>query len=235
VTRRIAVVAEDAGGASLVRECCDAALRRVEWIAGHEDLSPFREFLAPAQRDHFKVGDALGTSSRGHKLRVLGHFGSAPGDPDATSFRRMYAWLQSEWSPDCVLVARDCDQEERRRNGMRQARDSTHLQVAVALMVPESEAWRIALVDPASKAEVLAELRAELGFDPVAQPHLLSSSPESKREAKAIASRLYGDDPPAIDDRAIDLLSAQEGCGAAQHLRELHTAVVEPIVGRAAR
>lgn len=231
MTLRIAIVAEDDGGASLVCECCDALLRRVDWIAGHVELEPFRTFLTPVDRRYFRPGDARNADSRGRRLRVLGHFGGEPGDPDATSFRRVYAWLQSDWSPDSVLVARDRDQATARRDGLEQARKSTTLRVALALMVPESEAWRIALVDPSSCSEQIAALRQDLGFDPVAEPHCLSSSPESKKEAKAIARRLYGEQPPPIDDRALDVLATHEGCGAADFLRDLRTAVIEPIVG----
>lgn len=97
--------------------------------------------------------------------------------------------------------------------------------------VPESEAWRIALVDREARAAEIATLRKELGFDPVAEPHELSSAPTSKKEAKTVAARLYGNEPPPIDDRALDVLSRHEVAGAASYLRDLQTAVVAPIVG----
>ncbi|GAB4208808.1 MAG: hypothetical protein OHK0013_27600 [Sandaracinaceae bacterium] len=71
----------------------------------------------------------------------------------------------------------------------------------------------------------------ELGFDPIEEQHRLSSAPKSRKEAKTVARRLYGDTPPIVDRRGLDVLSKHELCGAAPFLRELRSAVVEPIVG----
>jgi hypothetical protein len=223
MTFRIAVVAEDSSGASLVKGLCDRVLLRQPWIAGFESdgdidhLAAFRVFLPdPSNRGHFHPKDARSERAS-----------------DAASFRKTFTWLAKNHQPEAVLVARDSDQDASRRRGIQQAIHE-HRQdfgVALALMVPESEAWRIALVDREARAAEIATLRKELGFDPVAEPHELSSAPTSKKEAKTVAARLYGNEPPPIDDRALDVLSRHEVAGAASYLRDLQTAVVAPIVG----
>jgi hypothetical protein len=216
-----------------VKDLCDRVLLRQPWIAGFEPdgdldhLAAFRVFLPdPSNRVHFHPKDA-------RFERAFGLFDGRSGAPDAASFRKTLNWLKKNHPLQAVLVARDSDQDESRRLGIRQAmhehRDD--FDVALAFMVPESEAWRIAIVDRETCKPQLQALRQTLGFDPIAEPHRLSSSPKSKGEAKAVADRLYGSEGPPIDDRALDILGRHEGCGAAQYLRELQTAVIEPVVG----
>lgn len=229
MTVRICVVAEDRSGAELAWTPSERALERAaEWFADAdtETRRSMRERVdASSDRWFFRVSDVP------DRYRVHGRFDGRTGHPDARGMRRVFRWLAVEHGPHTVLVARDSDGDLGRREGLEQARTTSQLRAAIALMVPESEAWRIALVDREARAAEIATLRRELGFDPVAEPHRLSSAPASKKEAKAVAKRLYGDEPPQIGDRALDVLSRHEGCGAASYLRELQTAVVAPIVG----
>jgi hypothetical protein len=229
VTIRICVVAEDRSGAELAWALSERAIERAaDWFA-EADMETRRSMRsrvdASSDRWYFRVSDVP------DRYRLHGRFDGSPGHPDARSMRRVFRWLAVEQAPHTVLVARDSDAELDRREGLDQARRTTQLRVAVAFMVPESEAWRIALVDRGARVAEIATLRRELGFDPVEEPHRPSSAPASKKEAKAVAKRLYGDEPPEIDDRALDVLSRHEQCGAASYVRELQTAVVEPIVG----
>jgi len=130
-----------------------------------------------------------------------GHFGRGqPGQLDARFARaQLHVWKEAHDRGerlDVVFIARDLDRKDKRLLGLRQAIAERPWPFAVVLawFQPEAEAWFIGGFEPRTHAEraAHAELRQELGFWPIQQPHrLLSTRDDSPKDTKRVWAKLH--------------------------------------------
>lgn len=136
-----------------------------------------------------------------------GHFGRGePGQLDARFARaQLHIWKTAHDRGerlDVVCIARDLDHKVGRLLGLDQAIAERPWPFAVVLawFQPEAEAWFIAGFEPRNDAEraAHAELRQEMGFWPIEQPHrLLSTHDTSLKDAKRVWAKLHCGDHDA--------------------------------------
>lgn len=113
---------------------------------------------------------------------------------------RLALLLFTSWSeiPDAVLLVRDTDASSKRAESLETARSARwRFPIVLALPHPKRECWVLAGFDPDSEAEEdrLAEVRAEIGFDPRREAHRLTAEGgKGKRNAKNILERLVNAD-----------------------------------------
>lgn len=104
--------------------------------------------------------------------------------------------------PEVVIVARDGDgRAEERRSGFEQVVQGMpwSFGVILAMPEPESEAWFICGFERMSDEDKMRHtaflLTAELNFNPITEPHRLTSHPnDAPTDAKRVAAALFGDD-----------------------------------------
>lgn len=192
---RLALAAEDGAGEWVVRQVTDRHLLAVGWI-DPEHLGHFRSWMMfEGQRVlPLKRVVAMARKRLGQHFRLSGHFDGRPGAADAHLLRHLFVLLaDAEETPDIVVVARDVDGTDR-RTGMAQAEAAGNwpFRIVGALAQPESEAWLVCMWDPEDAAETArhAGLRQQLGFDPVTRSHELTSTSDSKRDAKRVLEEL---------------------------------------------
>jgi hypothetical protein len=107
---------------------------------------------------------------------------------------------------------------------------------------PEVEGWHAAGFVPTDEPERarLAELRARLGFDPTLAPHqLVSTAPESSKDAKAVVKRLtagsHGRKRKCLNT-ALEVLRVRgEGCGLNHFLEQVEQELAPLVRGRGTR
>ena len=104
--------------------------------------------------------------------------------------------------PDVVVLAQDGDgRQQERVQGLDQVRHAKDLRwpfaIVSAVPEPEIEAWHVAGFEPVNDAErtALAQVRADLSFDPRTESHRLTSQPnDADTDAKRVLARLCGGD-----------------------------------------
>jgi hypothetical protein len=131
----------------------------------------------------------------------------------------------------------DLDRRGERAHGLRaELRERPPaLRVVLVLPDPESEAWMVAMFEPKGDAghEALDALRRELGFDPTAEPHRLTSTVHgSPKDAKRVCAKLLSD---AWRDRISPRPFARitrvgQACGLASFVDEIDAQVI-PLLG----
>jgi hypothetical protein len=179
---------------------CDIADRvlsqAVDWMPP-EMLAHFRQWRGLKKSEPFLAWKNVHTLAREANIRINGHFDGQPGAHDAFVARRAMALLttQAERGIDAVVLLRDSDMDEGRREGLEQARVQTSGLGPILVGVAHSkrECWVLAGFDAANADEQarLATLRRELGFDPCLHAEeLTATSPGAKREAKRVLSEL---------------------------------------------
>ena len=133
-------------------------------------------------------------------IRAHGHFSGEPGAPDAHAARKALLLLHgSSDRPDAVVLVRDSDGQEERRNGLEQARNSYHWSFTIVIRVahPKRECWVLAGFEPENEPErrKLTELRSELRFDPRTHAHKLTArGSDARTNAKRVLERLTNGD-----------------------------------------
>jgi hypothetical protein len=126
---------------------------------------------------------------------IHGHFDGRPAEPDARAALRALRFLKKkhEGHPlHGVFLIRDDDGDTSRRAGLEQARKAEQDfqdRIVLGLAHCQRESWVLAGFDPADAGEEdrLAEVRADLGFDPRLSSHLLTAKHDTdKRSAKRV-------------------------------------------------
>lgn len=157
--------------------------------------------------------DQLRIGTRPIKLR--GRIDSKPLKPEAGLWRRVLL-LFATASPraDALIVVHDTDGNPERLAGLRQAlellneiSDNPPLRVLIAAPHQDAEAWFIAGFIPQDKAESLRleDLKAELSFNPLEEPHRLTASPndaptDAKRVLRILAFNEEASRPPTLEE-----------------------------------
>lgn len=173
----------------------------VDWIDG-EILTTCPLWCGLDRASPYLLWKDVKDLAREAGIRSHGHFGShpaEPAEPDAHAAQRalrLLKWKNAGRPLDGVLLIRDDDGDPRRRAGLEQARKEEHdLQdrVVIGLAHCKRECWVLAGYDPADAHEeaLLAEVRAELGFDPRKGSHQLTAKHDrDKRSAKGVLDAL---------------------------------------------
>lgn len=208
---------------------------QIDWVT-EEVLQDYRAWggaEAGEQMLHWRTVDRLATQ---RKVRAHGHFGGAPGLPDARAARKallLFAGLSAR--PEAVLLVRDTDGDQTRKQGLAQARDTVTwpFRVVIGAAHTKRECWVLAGFQAQDEDEevLLANEREALGFDPCTCAHALTARHDAdKRSAKRVVSALTGGDAVREDsclEVELDLLRERGGgTGLADFLGEVVDRVV---------
>lgn len=155
-------------------------------------------WAGPGGEAGFKIGGDVGLSRAGGRpLRLHGKIAGQRLEPEAGMYRRMLlAFDRAAERPDIVILARDGDgRAVERRRGFEQVVNGLTWEFAVILAMPEpeSEAWFVCGFRAQDEAEraALAQVTAQLSFDPVTQPHRLTSRPnDAPTDTKRVLRQL---------------------------------------------
>jgi hypothetical protein len=228
---RILVVGEDTAGDETTACWCETIMRGLApHLADAEDLGIFyeREFL------EYK-GVEQRVRSPGFGRGVPTFHGAGTGFDYVQVRKSIY--LARRENRSCLVVCRDIDDQSERRASAEKARReaSERLDVVLAIAAPEVEAWHVAAWKPGdepSEQRFEAE-RRRLGFSPTQEPHRLSSSPKSPREAKAVKRSLEVRDAwRALAPHQLRALADRhEACGLKQFVDEFTASARKHLMG----
>jgi hypothetical protein len=181
MTYSIAVVCEaeaDRRAATLLsdRVLCET----IEWVSP-ETLPYLRRYRGLGDQDvYLKCSRVKNIASR-LRVTVHGFVDGEPRKPDAAMAERALLLLaMNEVPPGAVILTRDADKEQTRRDGYDQARGARRWPFVVIGGVAETkrECWILAGYEPRDDAEreILSRERKELGFDPLSSAEQLTAS-----------------------------------------------------------
>ena len=133
-------------------------------------------------------------------IRVQGHFNGEPGFPDARAARRAILYVLSQFDGvAAILLIRDLDDQDERRQGLEQARfaDKSGTRIVIGVASVERECWVICGFDPEDEKEKqrLGEEHQKLGANPCLRSHELTASKSdiALRSPKRVLKFLTGD------------------------------------------
>lgn len=201
MSMRFAVVYEAEADFTTATELADRVLvREIEWLDNSLLVSQ-REWLDKSQDGAPFKWKTIPQKARECGIRVRGHFDGEPGLADAKAARRAieYVMYQHE-SVDALLLVRDLDDQNERRDGLEQARHESKIAcpLVIGAAVPERESWVICGFDPEDDSEIerLQSERQNLGFDPRDRSHELTACKDSnaKRSPKRVLAVLTDGD-----------------------------------------
>lgn len=236
----IAVFAEDELGSWLARGVVDRVACSVDWITT-EHLDSYRTWWSHRRVEQFTFvsisrlyRERFSRFSHVHPSRI----GEAALD-EVMLLKLFRFFADVDDRPHVVLVARDTDHFDR-REGFERARSGGDWKFGIvgAYAIPEAEAWLICSWEPRSEREreTLAELRRELGLDPVARSHELESRGDKKRDTKSVIAALEAHGHSTRDDFATTPLEDLEQRGAhnglADFIRDSRTTLL-PLLSNA--
>lgn len=191
-----AVVCEAPADLRLVADLADRVLcQEVDWLVP-ESLDLHRQWRGLTPSDNHLEWHWVHKLARQQNLRAHGHFGGEPGALEAAAARKALLLLaRSQQPPDAVVLSRDTDGLDERRQGFQQARAAFPwpFQVVVAVAHTKRECWILTGFNPRipQEEEALAGMRRELGFDPRLQAeNLTAAEPQAPRNAKRVLDRL---------------------------------------------
>lgn len=208
------IVAEDRSDAAIARDLADRVFHEEgpDWMRDYE-RAEFESNILPSLRtwNGLEVGteytrwDKLKELSRRFpKLKFLVGKGQKYDYGPARRAIQLAALLRSEQKeplPDAIVLIRDLDSQEERRQSLLDARDHEQTFLTVVLATPNQkfEAWVLNGFHPADEREKreLERLHQELGFDCCGQAERLrfaSGTARRERDPKGIVSCLTNDD-----------------------------------------
>lgn len=229
------VAAEDELGYRLVTGLTDRLCGETDWVE-KETLHAFRTWLQHEGRPYLEL-KRIGTIARQLGLRFRGKFDGESGAADALLMRKLFGVVAELGLPVQVLVvARDVDTTDR-RDGFEQARrtcERVPFEIVGALAQPEAECWLVCAWLPANDSDRTTHqsIRQELGFDPIARSHdLTSTSRSSRKDAKQVLDQLAGSAARAEECFHLRPLAELEQVGAANGLTNF-LAELRPVLRR---
>lgn len=189
----------------LVRAALARAISEEEWHwLSADDADPDAQLALVGldQADYFDFHGVKAFQTRVLGRRVL--YGGAIGSRECQLLRALMMSLRvlqqrGKLQIDGVIWLRDTDGDARRGPALRDARDADaepSLPLVIGTPNQTSEAWVLAgfRAMDADEDRTLRTLRADLSFDPVAEPHRLLHQAHAERGAKEALSRLIDDD-----------------------------------------
>ncbi len=233
---------------AITRLIDDALVRGVDWIVA-ETVAFCRTWCgyeagAPWSKCGGDDDAPRSFEIDGRRVPLHGKINGQALEDGAAMWRRVLArFAQLDPRPELVVLAQDGDGREReRRRGVNQVRYAKSISwpfpIVVAMPEPEIEAWHVAGFEPCNDAEqaALANLRADLPFDPRTASHRLTSQPnDAVTDAKRVLARLCGGDADRVVAclADVDRLRERGGAnGASAFLGEVDRDVVPLFAGR---
>lgn len=245
MSRRFAVVAEAPADHRTATELADRALIDAinDWL--DEDQLPHQREWVVAWSGEQLTWKRIRTLAEAAGIEAAGFFNGEPGLPDAQAARRALRLLRAT-VPDleAVVLIRDQDDQEDRRDGLEQARREDHegLVIVVGLAVVEREAWVISGFVPGDEDEQsrLDAERQRLGFHPHERSHELTAckddtAPRSpKRVLRVLTGGDYDRERRCWAETPLDVLRARgTENGLVLYLAEVRTRLA-PLIGHVA-
>ncbi len=184
--------------------------------------------------------------ARQRGIQYIGHIGEGrPGSIDFAQARKAIIMAQriSNGRPiRAVVLIRDLDDQQERRDGLEQAKamiDQRVHQVVIGAVNPKREAWVLNGFVPETREEekALAALRGELSFDPCERAERLTAKKDTaKRNAKRVLKVLTRDsrerEPRCWKQTSLDLLKQRgEKTGLRDYLVEVETRLLPLLEG----
>jgi hypothetical protein len=197
-----AVVYEAEADFRIATELADRVLVDViDWL-DESQVGYFRTWFETSTSGACLSWTDIKTLAREANIRVHGHFDGQPGEPDAAAARRAILYLLREFPDlDAVVLIRDQDDQPARRQGLEQARTlfANQPPIVIGLAIVERECWVLSGFEPLDDEEstCLAELSAEIGFDPRSRNHQLTAckKDQAKKSAKRVLNALIAGNP----------------------------------------
>lgn len=180
MTRRIAVVHEAEADFTTATELADRVIvQAVAWMTD-DDIVPAREWLEFTPDGLRLSWTGIDNLALDAGIRVRGHFGNDPAEPDAKAAVRAIRYVRLVYPElDAVMLIRDRDDQPERVQGFAQARAVDHgdLVIVIGLAIVTREAWVICGFDCQDESELvtLQAARKRLGFDPCLRSHELTA------------------------------------------------------------
>lgn len=201
MTLRIAVVHEAEADFTTATELADRVIvEAVGWMTD-DDIVPAREWLEFTPDGLRLSWTGIDNLALEAGIRVRGHFGKDPAEPDAKAAVRAIRYLRLVYPElDAVMLIRDRDDQPERIQGFAQARAVNHdgLPIVIGLAIVTREAWVICGFDCQGDSELvlLQAVRKRLGFDPCLRSHELTAHKDitDKRSPKRALRELTADD-----------------------------------------
>ena len=194
---RIAVVHEAQDDFDIATHLADdVILEAIEWL--DRDLLPFQREWIARNPDHVSLKwKTIPRLARELNIKAHGHIKDEPLEIEAGATRRAIRYLKAIFEDlNAVILIRDQDDEPRRLEGLKQARNEDHgnLVVVIGLAIIEREAWVLAGFQPQDESEqaLLDVERQTLGFQPHEQSHRLTAGKDdnAKLSPKRVLSVL---------------------------------------------
>lgn len=232
-----AIVCESPADRRTAADLADRVLcQQVGWLE-LDDLKLHRRWQGLEESDSHLEWHQTKDLARQRHVKAHGHFEGKPGAPDAYAARRALLLIATApKSPDAVVLVRDTDGQEERRDGLEQARREREWPFPIVLAVahPKRESWVLTGFEPRNEVEGerLEALSRELGFDPRRRSETLSAAGTGMpRNAKRILALLVGEEPErewtCWREPALDLLEERgKLTGLADYLNEVRDRLV---------
>ena len=208
----------------------------IDWL---EDvyLDSLREWIGDDPDGERLTWKSIPEQARKLGIKAQGHFDEKPGEPDAQAARRTLAYLKRRFDTfDAVVLIRDLDNQPRRLEGFRQARqESTVRPIIIGVANAEREYWVLAGFVPETETEreTLKAERQNLGFHPCERSHKLTAwgDDEAKLSPKRVLKTLTGGNRERerkcwLETRLDDLIARGRENGLAAYLDEVKTHLV---------
>ena len=227
---RLGIAGESHGDVQILSSLVDRLIEEgVDWI--ERGVVEGRS-LMDANRQWVGVGEHAWVDVHKHKelrrrygIRAFGSFSGDSAAADALMYRNIFHFFlhpSNEGIPEALVIGRDLDRDDARREGLSQAirERSWPFRVIAGLAAPEIEAWLLAAWAPETAADeaALKEVRGRVGFDPTRSGERLTSKKDDEpKDAKRALRELCAKGRAAEErweDAPIDRLTGNgEGCG----------------------
>jgi hypothetical protein len=236
----LAIVCEAPADCRTASQLADRVLvTEVEWLE-QDDLDLHRRWQGAGEGSSHLEWHQVGDLARQRRIKAHGHFEGKPGALDARAARQALLLLATEKNPpDAVVLIRDTDGYEERREGLEQARRERPWSFRIVLGVahPMREAWVVAGFEPRVPAEAarLEEVSREIGFDPRLNPESLSAKRNPKRILAILAGGEADREAACWTECALTILEERGRlCGLASYIQEVGRELVPLFSGRPA-
>jgi hypothetical protein len=176
-------------------------------------------------------------------IRAQGHFNGKPGLPDALAARRAILYILKKFDEvDAIVLVRDADDQNERRDGLEQARaaDRSGKTIIIGVAFSKRECWIICGFDPIDDEErrLLDSERQRLGGDPCLRSHNLTAKSEiadhsAKRVLKVLSRDNWERQRTCWKTTSLHVLRERGADnGLTAYLEEIKVHLTEEITGR---
>jgi hypothetical protein len=199
VSKKFFVISEARADFITATELADRILlHEVEWL--DDVIDSQREWVGEDSPGTHLAWTTVSHRAREVGIRAQGHFNGESGYPDAHAARRAIRYLMKQFEVvDAIVLIRDLDDQQERREGLKQARDedTSGVKIVIGVAGCEREAWVICGFDPVddSEKQLLGEENQKLGSNPCLRSHELTAGKNdiALRSPKRVLKVLTGD------------------------------------------